>query len=180
MKIAVIGGSGLYDINNPSEAEELNITGTVTATVFKGDGSRLTGLPWPDCDYEDTPLIDPSSDDDLDILHEYFSDSFAPEPCIDYEEGEVGTGTDIGANIKVPGNATINGTVKADSIKFKKSDGSYQDLLEKINDLSNKIEVLTEHVGSIRNCLGRPGYGLTGGFYWDSTDGECLPLYSSH
>ena len=25
MKIAVIGGSGLYDINNPSEAEELNI-----------------------------------------------------------------------------------------------------------------------------------------------------------
>jgi len=25
LKIAVIGGSGLYDINNPSEAEELNI-----------------------------------------------------------------------------------------------------------------------------------------------------------
>lgn len=40
MKIAVIGGSGLYDINNPSEAEELNIVtpwGETSDSILKTD-----------------------------------------------------------------------------------------------------------------------------------------------
>ena len=38
MKIAIIGGSGLYDIDNPSEAEEQNIVtpwGETSSSILK-------------------------------------------------------------------------------------------------------------------------------------------------